>query len=446
MISFKSFLNNTSDLDKSFFKTLLTTYFSKAVSLFSSFLVIPLVLDHLGQEKYGVLITMISILGWLYLLDLGIASSVKNLASKFHAINDKLKLSLTFFNALLLLSLIFIITTLIIIIVIPQFNWYVVFKTKSVSNSEINEILIYSAIIYLLNMLFSVGNNFLFGIQKGFINNYFNAIGSLLGLISIYIAIKVNAPMVFIINLYSGGFLFGNLMSLIYSLFYCKELNFNNIKFDKDLIRQIFQMGSGFFTLGIISVLIYTSNNILITQYIGPSKISEFDPIMRLNQLIIQASSLYAVSLWPAYTNAISRNDLIWAKNKFFFSLKITTFFFVLPVIILMIFGPQIVGYWLNGKSVPTIGLCISIGIWTIIFLFNQVFGTLINGAGLMKKQIKYGFLSIIIFLLTGIFLIQKFGLIGLSVAGIISSSVGLLANPFIIYKYLLNKKEIQNN
>ena len=63
-----------------------------------------------------------------------------------------------------------------------------------------------------------------------------------------------------------------------------------------------------------------------------------------------------------------------------------------------------------------------------------------------MKKQIKYGFLSIIIFLLTGIFLIQKFGLIGLSVAGIISSSVGLLANPFIIYKYLLNKKEIQNN
>lgn len=429
-----------SELDKKLYKTIITSYFSKIISVVTSLLVVPLVLNYLGQEKFGFLITLVTLLGWLYLFDLGIGSSVKNLVSEAFAKNNTKLLNKIFLNSVLLLGLVFIIISILSILIIPHLNWYLIFKVKSLSNSEISLIIISAIIFYVLNMLLSIGLNFLYGIQKGYISNYFNAIGNILSLIGIYIIIKLKLPTIFIVNTYSAGFLIGNLLSVSYLLFIKKAIVYTNDFYDKSVINSIFKLGSKFLFLGIISMIIYTADNILITQGLGPTKIAEYNPIMRLYQFIIQANGLFTLSLWPAYANAIAGNDFVWVKKKFLFSLKVTSIVFLPFVFVLMVFGPSIISLWLHNAVVPSQMLCILIGFWTIIYLYNQLFASLLNGAGIMGKQIKFGLFSVLIFIISGYFLIKTYGLIGLSIAGILSSIIGIIVNPYIIIKFFKSK------
>ncbi len=50
----------------------------KFASMVLTFLVVPLLIKGLGVTNYGLWITIFSIFGWVYLLDLGIGNGVKN--------------------------------------------------------------------------------------------------------------------------------------------------------------------------------------------------------------------------------------------------------------------------------------------------------------------------------------------------------------------------------
>jgi len=432
----KSKLLVINNLDKQLYKTIFTNYCAKGISLLTNLIVVPLLLNYLGSEKYGFLITLLTVLNWIFIFDFGIVNSVKNLTSENFGKENYLHINNIFSNAAFLLLIVFFTASLITIVTIPLFNWQSFFQVKDIPGKQLSLILISSIVLFLLNMFLSLGSNMYYGMQKGYIPNVCNAIGSVISLIGIYLSIKLKLSILLIIIIYLSGFLIGNFISFIFMIFLEKFIVFSRSLINKATIKDIFGLGMKFLGVSLISVIIYTADNILITQRLGPGQIALFNPMFRLNQFILQANNLYVIALWPAYTNAIAKKDFEWIKRKFRNSLKIVCLIFIPPILVLMVFGPQVIKLWLGDKNIPSQTLCITMGLWTIIYLFNQSFAMLLNGAGIMNKQIKYGVMTIIVFGICVIPLIDHWGLVGLSVAGIISSCVGLVVNPYLINKY----------
>lgn len=432
--------------DEQLYKTIITSYFSKGITLATNLIIVPLILNYLGAVKYGFLITLLTILNWLLLFDLGIGNSVKNLVSIEYGKQNSENINSIFKNASVILFSIFIIFSILSFFLVPLMNWQSFFNIYEISEFELALVMNASIILFLLNMFLSLSNNVFYGLQKGYIPNVFNALGNILTLIVIYYAIIHNYSILFIIVTYVSGFLLGNLFTLIYLLIKKIVLPLKG-KFDKAQSKIILKLGLQFFSVGIIGVIIYSIDNILITKVLGPSSVANYNPIMRLYQILIQLNGLYLLSLWPAYTNAIAKKDFEWVKKKLKNSIKSVLFLFLPIVCILMFFGPQIIAFWIgSNKNIPSRILCCTIGIWTIFYLLNQAFGIFLNGAGIMGQQIKFGIISILIFGLSGYLLIIKFGLVGLSMAGILSSSVGLIVNPYLAKKFLKESITINFN
>ena len=427
--------------DQQLYKTVVTNYFSKGITLATNLIIVPLILNYLGAAKYGFLITLITILNWLLLFDLGIGNSVKNLVSQEYSKKDFQNINSIFKNAAIILFSIFVIFSIVTIYLIPLFNYQSFFNISEITEEELTLIVASSIILFLLNMFLSLSNNIFYGLQKGYIPNIFNALGNIITLTVIFYAITNNFSVLFIIITYVSGFLLGNLFTLVYLLANKIVIPWKG-KIKKSQSMLILKLGLQFFGVGIIGIIIYSIDNIIITKVIGPSSVAIYNPIMRLYQIVIQINGLYLLSLWPAYTSAIARNDFIWVKRKFKNSIKIVVFVFLPVVLILILFGPKIISFWVgNNLHIPSQMLCFTIGIWTLIYLINQATGIFLNGAGIMGKQIKFGLVSIFIFIFSAYFLVPKHGLVGLSISGILSSTVGLIVNPYLINKYLAYNK-----
>lgn len=423
--------------DKGIVKTLATNYLSKGINFAANLVIVPLTLNYLGAENYGFFITLITTLGWLLLFDFGVGNSLKNLIAEAATRENSIELSRIYSNGLLLLGTVFILFSLIAFAVTSFIPWARVFNIATIAEHDLYLIVLTSILIYLLNMMLALSANIYYGFQQGYIANIFGAMGNLIGLFCIYSAIQAHASIHVLILCYLLGFIIANTASYIYLVFYDKKyLKFHLRLLDKKILKRIMSLGMAFWGTSIIATILFSLDNIMITQFLGPEKIAEYNPIMRLFQIIIQANGLLFISLWPAYTDAIARKDWIWIKHSLKRSLKMIVYLFLPFVLVLMFFGPEIIKIWASKKIIPSHSLCIMIGIWTIVFMINQTLAAFLNGASIMGKQVKYGIVCVVIFIVTGIVLIKAYGLIGLSIAGTISVSVGLIVNPILIHNF----------
>ena len=75
--------------DKSLKKNISILLLLKPLSMVLSYVYIPIVLNFLGEEKYGVWVTLLSIISWVNYFDIGIGNGVRNKVTECVAANDR---------------------------------------------------------------------------------------------------------------------------------------------------------------------------------------------------------------------------------------------------------------------------------------------------------------------------------------------------------------------
>ena len=68
---------------------LITAIAGRGMSVIVSFLSVPLTLGYLGAERYGVWMTISTLLAWLSLADIGLGNSLTNALSEAYAANQR---------------------------------------------------------------------------------------------------------------------------------------------------------------------------------------------------------------------------------------------------------------------------------------------------------------------------------------------------------------------
>ena len=59
-------------------KNILAVFFLKGISVVISFLFVPLAIKFLGTEKYGIWLTVSSVIAWINIFDFGLGNGLRN--------------------------------------------------------------------------------------------------------------------------------------------------------------------------------------------------------------------------------------------------------------------------------------------------------------------------------------------------------------------------------
>ncbi|CAN1494091.1 RfbX Membrane protein involved in the export of O-antigen and teichoic acid [Burkholderiaceae bacterium] len=392
--------------------TALTSILSKGAMMLVMVFSVTISLPYLGVERFGVWMTIASIVGLLNFLDLGVGNALVNRVAQAAIHSNKSQLGKCIGAGLIILALISIAIGTFLYLIAVYLPWHKLLKMSNIDLYTETYIAIkVFAILFSLHILTSGISRIFYGLQRGYEANMLSALGSFLSLILIWGAINFNGG---IASLLAANMLGGVFISFILLGVLVKrgQVNFHrlieNIQIEAP---RLLKTGGSFLFLQIGTMVVFGVDNLIVASSLGAVMVTTFSITQRLFQFVTQPFAILNSGLWPAYANAHEHGDKKFIKSTLKRSMGITIFGSITVSLVLIFFGEEIISLWTQKEVSVTYSLLIAFAIWSVMDVGAGCFAMFMNGTSLIKIQSGCLVTLIIIGIPLKIYLANQLGL-----------------------------------
>jgi O-antigen/teichoic acid export membrane protein len=404
---------------------------------------LPLALRYLGTERYGVWATITTTAVWINLLDLGIANTLTNHISRGYALGDKAYAARYFSNALLLTTGFATTVGLAAIGFFHRINWTALFNVgPQVNSTEVEHTVAIAAGLMLLSLPCGLAAKVLAGYQELHLSNYAtagSAVASVCGL-ALGVALHVSMPVLFLMSV--GCLTFTSLATLLLvALWHKPWLTPRSSLIDLSAIRDLVNSGWSFFLIQVAAVAVFSSDNLVVSHYLGASEVTPYSVTWRVVGLAAVLQSLIFPALWPAYAEAYANRDFSWIRRTFAITMKGTMALNLLFVIVMVLFGRELITMWAGSSAVPGLSLLLAMGLWAIINGFMSVESCLLAALNRTREQAVLSITAAAVNMGLSLLLVRHIGSLGVIGGTILSYLLVLVVPQTLIVRNLWRRE-----
>lgn len=421
---------------------ILYSFALQGISVLIGLLYIPLLLDYLTQEKYGIWLTLTSILGWFSFFDVGLGNGLRNKLAEALALGD-LKLGQKYVSTTYaLLIAIFGVVLLLFHGVNYFLDWNVILNTLELDRKELYLLTSIVFTFFIIRFVVQLVSVIYLADQKPAITKLITTAGNLLAFSVVFLLTRIDTK--------SDLILLGSIISVIpvLLLLVISFFSFNGkyrylrpsvAGIDLKLSDGLINLGFRFFFLQITAIIIFSTSNIFITQFYGPEEVVVYNIAFKYFQVPTMVFAIIMTPIWTAVTDAYTQSDFQWLR-KTLRLLNIVSVVFVLGIVIMVLISNWIYSLWVGNQVLVPMSLSVSLGVYAMMQVVVSPYSQYINGTGKIKLTMALAFAGIPIYLI----LVFIFGELfsdstGIILAIVISSLLGLIIQPIQTYR-LLNK------
>src|SRR5262249_26165429 len=136
---------------------------------------------------------------------------------------------------------------------------------------------------------------------------------------------------------------------------------------DWSIVRELLASGSGFFLIQIAGAVVFSSDNLVVSHYLGAAQVTPYSVTWRLVGFTAILQSFVFPALWPAYAEAYARRDYDWMYRAFRFTLRATFALNLACAVTLLTIGKTAVRWWAGPAAVPPTSLLAAMALWAVI-------------------------------------------------------------------------------
>lgn len=417
------------------------TFVYKALAIGLSFLLVPLTINYLDIEQYGIWMTLLSVMSWVAFFDIGLGNGLRNKLAEAVAVND-IRLAKTYVStAYIAISFIAFLFFVILLAALPVVNWTKLFNTTSPGNAELLKVVFVVGFFFLFNFVLSLCNQMFYAYQEASLATMRQVLLNLIALVLIYILIRyTSGRLLYLGACYGLSMVLSNLV-LIYYFFKKHREVIPSIKhIDLSRIREIGTLGVKFFIIQIAVLVIFATDNMIITQILGPAEVTPYNVVFKLFSVITIGHGIIVAPLWSAYTEAYAKGDFKWIRDVLK-KLNMLMIPIIISVLILIVFARDIINIWVGSEIKFDYLLVVFMGIYVVISVWSNIYAYFVNGIGKIKPQLYSSIIAGIINIPLSVYFAKylNMGISGVILGTIVSLSLFAVIGPIQSY-YLLNK------
>lgn len=424
-------------------KNIIASFAFKAFSICISFLLVPLTLSYLNATKYGLWLTISSIIGWFGFLDIGLGNGLRNKLAEAFAVKDyvlaKTYVSTTYAVLILIVSC----ALLLFLFVTPYIDWSKVFNANPEMASELSRIFLVVLIFFFVRFILKLIGVILISDQLPAVNSSFGPLGNLLALSAIFFITKfTHENLLYLSLIYSAA----PVIILIVASFYFFGGKYEMIRPDLKAIdfkyfKSLANLGVKFFILQIAVLVVFSTDNLIITQLFGPKEVTPYNIAHKYFGIPMMIFLLVLTPFWSAFTESFIKNDMIWIKASIK-NLMVMWLLVVVGVIFFLGFSKYFFLLWVGDKVKIPFMLSAFMGLYVIIGSWNNIFAYFINGVGKIRIQMYSGIIAMILNIPLSIFFARNLsmGSAGVILGTCCSLLSGAVLGPIQTYKIVKGK------
>lgn len=407
----------------------------KVASLICSLLIVPITIDYLSPENYGVWMAITSILYWFAFMDVGLGNGMRNYMAEAISREDYHSARSYFSTAVFLLSLIALTIGVICIPLLYLVDLNFIFNTTNIPTIQLANVLTIAISFSLLQFVAKNVGMVYVAMQKYAINDMIVFAGSFSSVIIVYILTKTTASnLAYVVTAFTALPALAFAIAAIPLIIKYPQLipSINSIDFKS--ARKIVTKGMGFFLIQITSCLvIFGSANVIISHFCGPEEVTVYNVAYKLFHVLVVGYTIIISPLWNAYTDAYAKQDYTWIRKAFRKSLLFWGGSVVCGLMMLALSGWFFERWIGNSVHIPfAVSACVLA--YVCMLNFNNCVTYLINGLNKIRIQIITSVMTTLIYLIAVFIIKDRFGIIGISL-----SMVGAYIIMSIVHLYQCN-------
>lgn len=405
-------------------------------------LYIPLLLDFLNEEKYGIWITLTTIINWIRIFDIGLGNGLRNKLAEAIALNQHQEAKKLVSTSYAILGLIFLSILVIVLPLNSLLDWNSILKAYTVPVNELQTLTAVSISFILIGFVLQTvvvvyaadGNS----VMGGVIQLIVNVICLLLLLLAKIYAEK--GDLVVLATIITGVPL------VVYSLFsiYVFSRKYAYMRpswkaIDLKHSGGLFKLSWQFFIIQITATMLYASIPFVITRFYSPKEVTQFNIASTIFNFPMTVIALITSPIGPLVTQAFAKGDKSWIRNMFSKMVKVSLFISG-GVILMVIASGLIYKLWIGSRVQIPFLLSAIVGAYAITNILSNPYSVFLNSTGNVRILVILAPLSILLF--TGCCYLYSWLLndvISIPLAMITSNFVGLLAQPPVLKKTIDN-------
>ncbi len=379
--------------DKNIVINIVGAYLIRGGALLLSLFSTPAYIKYFDNNAaLGVWYTMLSILTWVMMFDLGIGNGLRNKLSI--ALSEKREDDICEYISSSYVSILIIVIGLGAFYFICQslLNW------NSILNINSNQIdpkvlqLSMSIIIcgVLIRFVFGLINSIIYALQKSMLNNLLAFITNLLIFIYILIAPKSSVEKN-LISLSIVHVFLSNIPLIVASLIVFKKY-LPNVKiracyFKLQKAKEVIETGTVLLWLQIVAMVVLSTHPILISNIRSPEDVVEYNIYYKVFGTLASLITLALTPIWSAVTKAKTENNYLWIKKIYRMTMLLPALIAAIDIFLSFILQ-GFFDIWLRDSTITVDNrIVIAMCIFNITFVLHQVNTNINNGLEEFKIQ-----------------------------------------------------------
>jgi O-antigen/teichoic acid export membrane protein len=411
---------------------------SKIVSVGTALITVPLTLHYLGTERYGIWMTMSSLIAMFNFADLGIGYGVLNVVADSSGRDDGAAMRGAVSSGFFVLSGIALVILALFALAYPLVPWPVVFNAESeTARLEAGPSFASLAVCFALAIPIGMVQRVQMGLQQGFLVGLWQCLASVMGLAGVLVAIHFEAPLPWLIlGLVGAPLVAGIVNNVVFFGMRRTDLLPAVRHVSQQTMLRVARTGVLFFVLQISFAIIFMSDNLIIAHSLGSSAVTEYAVPRRLFALVGTVLAMLLSPLWPAYGEALARRDHAWVRRTLRRSVWIAVSFATVLCAALVIFGDRLMRLWVGPVIDAPLILLLGLAAWQITDACSNAIAMFLNGANVFRFQIAVSCGMSLLAIVLKLLLVQEIGISGVVWGTVITYAVSL---P-VTYLYLRRK------
>lgn len=408
---------------------------STGLAMFALLITVPMTLPYLGEERFGIWMTVSSIAALLSFLDFGIGNGLINRVAQAHSKSDSKELSFVITHGLALLTLIGLVVGLIVFLLINHLPWGTIIKVNDAANAkEIHATLLVFLFVFAAGIPLNALQKIFQGMQLAWQAHLIRGLGSIVSLMVVYSLAKQQAGVPELL-LATFGIQTAFPLMLIGILLKRNMLQLHAFRHQDWISESFFIIKTGglFFLLQIGGLIVWSIDLIIISSTLGAASVTKFALVQRLFQFVLVPLGIVNSPLWGAYADAHARGDKAFIAQTLRKSLISTMAVALISVALISSMPSLIFSLWINNASDVPSSLVWSYGVLVLLMATGNSLAMFLNGVGEIKSQVfTVGFFCLIAIPLK-YFSISDFGIVGLIWATVIAYAAAVLL-PYLTF------------
>lgn len=416
-------------------RSMLLSTLCKPLGMIISFFYTPVLLGYLGEESYGIWSTILSVINWINYFDIGIGQGLRNSLAKYISAGQEKEANEAVSTGYVALSTISGITFILGSLAIMLLNMGVVFNTSL----NIRPALMISFSCICMNFVLGLSRAQLYATQQAEKVSFMTVLTQLINLLGIIIISQISHGSILAVAIVIG--LSGIIVNALFSKGLWTKHRYLIPKlsnYRKSELKEVCSIGIKFFFIQIAALVLYSTDNMIITQLFGPSYVTPYHTSYTAFGIVNGLFAAMMSPLWSKYTVAMEHNDYAWIKRTVFSFDKMLPLIAAILIIGVFAFEP-VSRIWLRRSLDYESGLIPCMALYFFLQIWGSIYATVLNGIGHVNLQLVLAVVTAVLNIPLSIFLGQNCGMgsTGVLLATVVCMAITDIPVTIYTHKYL---------